>query len=482
MGLEERKLVGYGSAVDRKGIKLTDTLDDSERGSSARIHMGLDGMRLLVRVFILLVIVAGLVWAGAGFARNTPTEAAAAHIAERDTTAYALPPAKLEEAQALQRVRIVLEVSATVWTPVQLLLILALGGARRMRDGAAALTRRWWVQGLAFVFCLLAVIRLLDLPLAVYGHSVTLQYGLSVQGWWSWLADMGKGFGLEWGIGAPMVLLMFWVIRRSPERWWFWFWIPAVACSVAGVFLSPYVIDPLFHKFEPLDKTNPALVAQLERVVARGGLSIPPERMFLMKASAKSTEMNAYVTGFGASKRVVVWDTTIAKSSPDEIAMVFAHEMGHYALGHVALGVALSCAGMLPLFWVGFHGVRWLLGQYGAAWRVPSQQDWGALVVLLLVFSVVSALSEPVANWFSRVIEHDADVYGQEAVHGIVAEPQAVGVQSFRVLGEQSLDDPTPHPVYEFWFDTHPTIRFRAAFAKAYDPWATGEHPKYFAK
>jgi len=248
------------------------------------------------------------------------------------------------------------------------------------------------------------------------------------------------------------------------------------------VFLTPYVVDPMFYRFEPLGRTDPALVERLEQVVARGGIAIPPERMFLMKASAKSTELNAYVTGFGASKRVVVWDTTIARSSPDEIAFIFAHEMGHYALGHVLLGVTLSCVGLLPFFWLGHHGVRLLLERYGAAWRIPSQQDWGVLAVLALVLLTLSAISDPISNGISRMMEHDADVFGQEAVHGIVADPQAVGLRTFQVLGADSLDDPTPHPAFERWFDTHPATRFRAAFAEAYDPWAAGQAPKYFMK
>ena len=126
--------------------------------------------------------------------------------------------------------------------------------------------------------------------------------------------------------------------------------------------------------------------------------------------------------------------------------------------------------------------VRLLLARFGTAWRIPSQQDWGALVVLLLVLSALSTLSDPFANAFSRAIEHNADVYGEEAIHGIVADPQAVGQQAFQVLGELSLDDPTPHPLFELWFGTHPPLRFRAAFAEAYDPWAAGQHPKYFAK
>ena len=439
-------------------------------------------MRFGCTLFLLATLAAGLGWPVGRLVGETPTEARAVQFATRDRTAYTLPPGKMEKAVALDRTGRRLEVVAEFWTLGQLVLLLALGAAARMRDFAVGLSKNRWAQGFSFVSLLLLAIHLLNLPLRIYGHRVALSYGLSVQGWGSWLGDMTKMFALEWGIGGLLVMLIFWVIRRSPARWWFWFWIPAVLCVVAGVFVTPYVIDPLFNQFEPLAKTDPALVQRLEQVVARGGIAIPPERMFLMKASAKSTEMNAYVTGFGASKRVVVWDTTVRKSTPDEISFIFAHEMGHYVLGHVVLGVTLSCVSLLPFFWLGYHGVRLLLRRYGAVWSIPSQQDWGALVVLLLVLFALSAVSDPVSNGISRWMEHNADVYGQEAVHGIVADPQAMGVRSFQALGEDALDDPTPHPVYEWWFDTHPTTRFRAAFAEAYDPWATGEEPKYFAK
>lgn len=439
-------------------------------------------MRFRGTLILMLALTAGLAAAAARLARTTPTEAAAEQFAAHDRTAYTLPPGKLEKAVALDRTGMTLVVLGTVWSLAQLVLMLALGWIARMRDFAVGLSKSRWVQGYAFLFCLLLAVSLLNLPLGVCGHRVGLRYGLSVQGWGSWLADKGKLFALEWLLGGLLVLVMFRVIRKSPTRWWFRFWIPAALCVVAGVFASPYVFDPLFNQFEPLAASDPALVQRLEQVVARGGLSIPPERMFLMKASAKWTETNAYVTGFGASKRVVVWDTTVAKSTPDEIAFIFAHEMGHYALGHVALGTAMTCVALLPFLWLGYQGMRLLLRQYGAAWRIPSQEDWGALAVLALVLLTLVAITDPFNNGVSRAIEHDADVYGQEAVHGIVADPQAVGLRSFRDLGEDSLDDPTPHPVFEIWFDTHPPVRFRAAFAEAYDPWAAGAHPKYFAK
>jgi STE24 endopeptidase len=433
-------------------------------------------------VLTIMLVLAGAV-GGMGRAQAaTPTEARAEQIAEHDTSAYTLPPEKLVKAVGFDRMERTLDVGTSVWLPIGLLLLLASGAVGKMRDRAMRLSGNCWLQGFAFTFLVLLAAGALELPWWIYGHHVSLGYGISVQSWGSWLGDKATVFALYWGIGGISAMLVWWLMRWSPARWWMWLWIPAMASVLAGVLLMPYVIDPMFNTFEPLAKSDPALVDRLEKVVARSNMVIPPERMFLMKASAKSTTLNAYVTGFGPSKRVVVWDTTVAKSTPDEIAFIFAHEMGHYVLGHVALGVGLSCLALLPWFWLGDHGMRFLLARYGRAWGIQSQQDWGALAVLALVLLVVSDLADPLSNRISRWMEHNADVYGQEAVQGIVADPQAVGAQSFQVLGEESLDDPTPHPVYEWWFGTHPTIEFRAAFARAYDPWAPGEHPKFFAR
>jgi len=253
-----------------------------------------------------------------------------------------------------------------------------------------------------------------------------------------------------------------------------------MAAVLFGVFLSPILVDPLFDKFEPLQQRDPALVAQLERVVARSGVSLPPERMFFMRASSKVTSMNAYVTGFGPSKRLVLWDTTIAGATPDELAGVFGHELGHYALHHIVLGLLFSAVGLLVGFFVGQRMTWWLLRRYGARWRIRSQNDWACLAVLVLVLNVLSFVSEPFDNAVSRSIEHAADVYGQEAIHGIVTDPQTTTQQGFQKLGENSLDDPTPHPFVEFWMNNHPSTASRAAFAAAYNPWTAGQHPKYF--
>jgi STE24 endopeptidase len=432
-------------------------------------------------VLLLLVVLTAVLTVPSAWAQGSG-EVMTQQQSSGNKAAYTLSPEKLKQAIELSRKRTVLEFVFTGWGILQLVLLLSLGVAAKMRDVAVGVNGSRWVQGFGFVFLLLVVTSVLNLPLQIYGHHLSVEYGQSVQGWGSWLGDHAKSFGLTLVVGWLLVMLLFWVMKKSPRRWWFWFWIPTMAAVLFGVFVTPIVIDPLFNKFEPLAQSNPALVERLEKVVARGGIEIPPERMFLMKASAKYTGLNAYVTGFGASKRVVVWDTSIAKATPDEISFIFGHEMGHYVLNHIYRGIAFTGVVLVVLFWLGYHGVQWLLKRYGAGWGIADQNDWAALVVLLLVISVFSFASDPITNGFSRGMEHDADVYGQEAMHGMVADPQAVAVQSFQVLGETSLEDPNPNRFVEFWTFDHPSVSSRATFAAGYNPWAAGDHPRYFMR
>lgn len=396
--------------------------------------------------------------------------------------AYSLPPDKLARAVAYSRKRVILGFVESGWGILQLVLLLAFGFVRRMRNIAVNLGRNRWVQALVFTLLLLIVTSALSLPVDIYGHHVSIAYGQSVQGWGSWAWDAVKSFLLALVFGTPVVMLLFWVIRKSPSRWWFWFWIPAMLIVLLSVFVAPVIIDPLFNKFEPLAQSNPALVDRLEQVVARGGVQIPANRMFLMKASEKVTALNAYVTGYGASKRVVVWDNTVAKATPDEISFIFGHELGHYVLNHIPATLVFLGVLLLMEFYLGYLGIRWLIARFGDGWGVPSQNDWGALVVLLLVLSVLSFFSEPIVNGYSRMHEHEADIYGQEVIHGIVADPQKVAQQSFQLLGEVSLTDPNPSPFVEFWTFSHPSVSSRAAFAAKYNPWTSGQRPKFFSK
>jgi Zn-dependent protease with chaperone function len=337
------------------------------------------------------------------------------------------------------------------------------------------------MQGLLFFAVFLVLITLAALPLDLYAHHVARSYGISVQGWPGWFADMAKSLGLTLVIGAPILLLFNWIVRRWPRRYWLVCWLVAVPLIVLSTFLEP-LAEPLFYQYEPLAKNHAALVADLERVVARTGTNIPPDRMFLMKASEKSNGINAYVSGIGATKRIVVWDTTVDRIPNDEILFTFAHESGHYVLHHIPKGLAISAVVFFFVFWLFAHFAAWLVRRKGPRWRIESLSTRTGFIALLFVASIANFLLEPAANAVSRHIEHEADVYGQEAIHGLVPDPQETAVAEFNDLGKAWLDDPNPNPYIEFWLSSHPSMQYRATFAAHYDPWANNGHGQFFEK
>jgi Zn-dependent protease with chaperone function len=402
--------------------------------------------------------------------------------AGQKSAAYNLPPQQLKRAIDYSRANVLLSFVESGWSILEFALLLLLGVAARMRDFAGNISRNRWVQGYFFTFLLLLIVTILNLPLNLYRHYLALAYGQSIQGWVSWAGDLAKELGFTLVFGGMVVMLLFWLIRKSPTRWWFWFWIPTMIVMVIYVFVAPVFVAPMFYKFEPMMKSNPALVERLEKVAERGGVSISPRRIFLMEASSKTTRLNAYVGGLGASKRIVVWDNAITKATPDEISFIFGHELGHYVLGHVRSMILFLGVLLMLEFYLGYLGVRWLIKHYGPKWHVKSQNDWAALVVMMLAFSILSFFSTPILNSYNRAQEHAADLYGLEVIHGIVGNPQTVAQQTFQLLGEQSLSDPNPNSFMEFWMFSHPSIGNREAFAGSYNPWIKGQHPKYFQK
>ncbi|MGA8729510.1 MAG: M48 family metallopeptidase [Terracidiphilus sp.] len=393
--------------------------------------------------------------------------------------AYRLPPEKLAKAIVLNRIRVLLDIAGSVWGLAVLWILLASCAVARLAAWTERALRRRWLQGLLFFAVFLVILTLASLPLDVAGHLASRHFGISVQGWGGWLGDQGKALGLTVLIGAPVLLLFNWIVRVSPRRFWMWAWIVSLPILVVSILVEP-LIEPLFDKFEPLNKNHPQLVEELEKVVARTGTDIPPDRMFLMKASAKTNGLNAYVTGIGATKRIVVWDTTAGRIPDDEVLFVFGHESGHYVLHHIPKGLTGTAFALFFVFWGCAIFAGWLVKRFGSRWHVDSLSSRAGFVVLLFVLSLAGFLLEPVSNAFSRHFEHQADVYGQEAIHGIVADPQKTAVAGFNALGEAWLEDPDPNPFIEFWTYSHPSVEHRANFAAHYDPWKNGGHGEFF--
>ncbi len=399
-----------------------------------------------------------------------------------DTTiqsVYTLPPDKLAKALVLYHAGNWAYFGGTAWTIFALWLLLRLGAGSAICNLAARLTPRRWLQGLIVAPLWLLILTMLDLPISLALHRLNLRYGISVEPWSMWWTDFGKSLALTLVFGTVILGVLYALIRRSPRRWWLWLWILALPVEAVAVFIIPIVIDPMFDHFSPLAKADPALVDQLERVSARGHLTIPPSRMYVMDASAKVTGPNAYVTGFGASKRIVVWDTTIREMPISQILAVYGHEQGHYVLHHIPKGMLFFAAVMFIFFWLAFRILHWVVPSIENSWHISSLDDWSSLGLILLLVTVLSFFADPIGNAFSRHIEHQADVYGEEVVHGLVPDPQATMAQSFQRLGELWLDVPHPNRFIVFWTYSHPPTADRMRFAASYDPWAPGKHPRY---
>jgi len=404
--------------------------------------------------------------------------------------AYSLPPDKLAKAIALSRIRNILEFAGALWGLAVLWLLLATRAAAGLEAWTQRICARRWLQGLLFFAAFLVITGLAGLPLDVYAHQVSRSYGISVQGWGSWLGDQGKALGLSVLMGAPALVFFNWIVRRWPRRYWLGAWVATLPLLVLSGFASP-LLEPIFNKYEPLAEHHAALVTELEKVVARTGTEIPPSRMFLMKASLKTNGLNAYVSGLGATKRIVVWDTTAGRIPDDEILFIFGHESGHYVLHHIPQGLALTAVFLLFVYWSCAGFAAWLARRFGVRWRLNGHEDGAAplgesalssragFLVLLFVLSVAGFVLEPVSNTISRHYEHEADVYGEEAIHGIVADPRKTAVAEFNHLGEAWLEDPNPSPFIEFWMYDHPSVQTRANFALHYDPWANGGRGRF---
>ncbi len=392
---------------------------------------------------------------------------------------YTLPPDKLAQAYALYRIDVSLYFIATLYVLLVLWLMLRTQYGVRLRDFAERVSRFWLVRTAIVIALFFVTLELLQLPFSLYRHHISLAYGLSVQPWGSWFGDWAKGLALSLVVSIALGWVLYGVLRGSPRRWWFYFWLATIPFILFAIFIEPILIDPLFNKFEPLAGHHPELVEQIERVVHRSGMNIPPSRMYEMKASEKTTELNAYVTGFGSSKRVVVWDTTMRHMTTPQTLFVFGHEMGHYVLGHLVKGFIITVALLLVFFYVSYRIANWLIRRKGNAWGLRQLSDCASAPMLLLIFYVLSFVSEPMSNAISRHFEHQADIYGLEVTHNLVADSGRTAAESFQILGERSLDYPYVGKFAEFWLWTHPTIADREIFVQTYHPWAEGKQPKF---
>ena len=348
-----------------------------------------------------------------------------------------------------------------------LLIVLATGWSARMRDLARRATKRPFVAAMLFTALFTILTSILGFPLELYsGYVVPHQFDLTNQTFGSWMIDELKGLALGLALGSILGALALLGIRKM-RRWWLVLWIGSIPIIVLLVVIAPVFIDPIFNKFEPLkdQQLKQALLDEASRAGIEGG------RVYQVNKSKQTKEMNAYVTGIGPTKRIVMWDTLLAKMNHDEILAVMGHEMGHYVMHHLWKGLAF---GLIVSFFVFFFGQMFYdrgLERWGAKWHIESERgDPAALPWLLVVVSIVGFLVSPIRNGYSRHIEHQADIFGLELTRG--NEPMA---SAFVKFAEDSKVDPAPSRFIELWRYSHPSLARRIDFVLHYRPWEQGK-------
>ncbi len=337
------------------------------------------------------------------------------------------------------------------------------GASARLRNLARRLGRNWLFTIGLYTVMYLAIIFVIDLPLAYYQGFVRQHaYGLSNQTLARWLGNSLISLGVDAVIGFALTWVPYLLLARSPRRWWIYTAILAVPFLFAGMLIKPIWIDPLFNKFGPMhDKAlERSILAMADRVGIEGS------RVFEVNKSVDTNAVNAYVTGVFQTNRIVLWDTLIQKLGETELLFVMAHEMGHYVLGHVVRSILLSSIVIFTgLFFVDRLGRR-LIARYSNRLGFEQLSDIASMPLLLMLIEASTLVLSPAVMAYSRFQEHEADRFALK-----LTQTNHSGAMAFVKLQSENLGNPRPGRLYQLFRSTHPSIGDRIDYCNAYHPW-----------
>ncbi|HXG23974.1 MAG TPA: M48 family metallopeptidase [Chthonomonadales bacterium] len=356
------------------------------------------------------------------------------------------------------RIRYTLYFAAVGWNLLGLGLAVVLGLGANLRQAIESRTHRRFWQVVFFYAVFSLGLLLWNLPPALTSYLTERSYGFSTRSPLLWLADLGRNylFGL---VNIPAVWLGYWLLERSPKRWWLWLALASIPWSLATTVLWPVLVAPAYNRFEPLH--NAKLHDRLLNLAERAG--IRSAKVYQVDISRRTTRLNAYVAGLGPTKRIVLWDTTLKALSEDEIVAIMGHEMGHYVLGHVWWRFAAGVVGAFILLWILSKLLPWSVGRFGQRVGIRAVHDLAGLPLVMLLLSALLFLQTPLESAFSRFQERQADRFGLELTGLDEATARA-----YITFVERDYADPDPPAFIVFWLYSHPPIRERIAFAQGH--------------
>lgn len=324
-----------------------------------------------------------------------------------------------------------------------------LGGVGALDTHLTGWLGRGYTQQVALVASVLAIMSVIDVPFEYYRQfGIEQRFGFNRMTHRLFFTDMLKNTLLGAALGLPLLFVVLWLMNRAGSLWWLWTWLVWVAFQMLVLLIYPTFIAPLFNKFEPLK--DDALRTRIEALMKRCGFAA--KGLFVMDGSRRSAHGNAYFTGFGASKRIVFFDTLLARLSGEEIEAVLAHELGHFKRRHVMkrmlVSFVLSLALLALLGWLAQR--VWFYTGLGVTPSLDSSNAGAALVLFFLAIPVFLFFATPIGSLTSRKHEFEADAFAasqtgaQDLVSALVK------------LYEDNASTLTPDPVYTAFYYSHP--------------------------
>ncbi len=320
--------------------------------------------------------------------------------------------------------------------------------------------RSIFLTGLFYGIIYFILMFLIHLPLNYYSSYILAhKYGLSNQTFARWIEVAIKRFLVNDLSLSLFIFIPFYLMYRSPRTWWLQLSFLIIPVIIFIVFISPFIIDPIFNKYTSIEDEK--LGQEITSLLHKAG--IEDAKIYKVDKSKDTKTMNAYMTGIFHSKRIVLWDTTIDNLEESEVLSITAHEIGHYIRGHIWKLIVFSSLGTILILFLVFITSNWILNLSNGSFGIRRLHDVAAVPLLLLVLNFYLFLSSPISNYVSRYMEVEADSY-----EIILTEDRESAVSAMEKLYRQSLGLPRPSKIYKIWYHTHPTLEERVDFYKTF--------------
>jgi STE24 endopeptidase len=311
------------------------------------------------------------------------------------------------------------------------------------------------LHGVALIVSVVVLLGLLEMPLTLYRTFVIeARFGFNRLTPRLFAIDLAKQTLVSAALGIPLLVLVLWLMEKAGALWWIWVWCAWTGFNLLVLLIYPGFIAPLFNKFSPL--ADRALAARIEALLSRCGFR--SSGLYVMDGSKRSSHGNAYFTGFGAAKRIVFFDTLLARLAPGEIEAVLAHELGHFRHHHVWKRIAVLFAASFALLWALGRLIE--LPWFYAGLNVSTMSTATALLLFALVTPVFTFFLQPLMALLSRRHEFEADAYAVS--HASAAELEHALVK----LYQDNASTLTPDPLHSAFYDSHPPASTRIARLK----------------